>query len=359
MSERKPGTVIDDDFPDVFKKLFGGKRSAEKGGPGSGHHGHSGRPGKRGGSTPGRTPSIASLRTRVPLTREQLDGMSPEEVEASGLEGMNRLGRAMSDAAGTHHYENASVEKRKLVKSSIAMTLAMESLGISDPSEVSPEEMADAWNAANTFVKQWSHSSNDEDMRSLAMQEDAAREFGVPLSEFTRGKIADVRKLYEDSVELYMRNMDVDRELAEMGVQEMYPGKFDSLLPSSQQRTVLRAMYNNTQSRLASMGFKPGSYVTVFRGLKLPGDTVDQMSKGQTVNFTGNAIESWTLSLQEANSFAFVSRPGTLKGLVLKASIPIEMLLSTSLTGFGCLTEGEVTVLGSDGVAEVVAAGTW
>lgn len=330
-----------------------------KGGPGSGHHGHSGRPGKRGGSAPGS--SIANLRGRVPLTREEINRLPSNEADKAGLEGMNRLSTSMSKAGHSSHWRHASTSAREITKERIVKDITDKVMGeppgsleVVGGKPVDPDmvlwmkEYMDREREVNEFVKQWAHSSNDEDMRSLAIQRDAAEEFGLPLSEFTRERIewAEGRESRYWDDQLAGGKPLLWRELP----------KDKSLLPSSQQRRILRAMYDNTQAKLKENGFKPGSYITMFRGVRLPKEQVAGLDQGSKFNFTGNAIESWSLGLDVAMSFAGTGGTDrrSWRGVVIKASFPIEMILSTALTGFGCLTEGEITVLGSDGEAEVV-----
>lgn len=361
------------------------EREGVKGGPGSGHRGHRGRPGFRGGSQPGG--SIAGLRGRVPIDKLEVNDLPPEEKELTGWAGMNRLGRAMDDAAGTWDYRNASMSTREIVKRDVVENITERIAGerpkhpgefpVGDPP--SPEELWEyrekywAWmkqhDEVNDFVKQWAYSSNDEDMRSLAIQRDAAEEFGLPLSEFTREKIDAVEADYRRYTDNWLRSMYPEfdsmpdkeknrhrRELREHQEEHDENLNYRPLLPSSQQRRILRAMYNETQSKLREMGFKPGSRIVVMRGVKLPVEVAGEWKKGDRVRFDGNTVESWSIGLDVAIQFAGGGGTGrrSWRGVVLSTSVPVEMLLSTSLTGFGCLKEGEVTILGSDGDAEVV-----
>lgn len=67
----------------------------------------------------------------------------------------------------------------------------------------------------NTMVAQWAESSNDTDMRSLALQRDAAAEFGIELSQFQKDKISslEARKAQSDAMKAYAEGpMEPTRE---------------------------------------------------------------------------------------------------------------------------------------------------
>jgi hypothetical protein len=64
---------------EMLERLFSKQR--EKGGPGSGHHGHAGRPGKRGGSTPGTThQEVLPGFERPPPVLDPYSGMTEREA---------------------------------------------------------------------------------------------------------------------------------------------------------------------------------------------------------------------------------------------------------------------------------------
>lgn len=264
-----------------------------KGGPGSGHHGHAGRPGQRGGSaasggagvvSPMQAPEYegseswsdrmyAHLSSRLPV---------PEDFDEEEVQEMS--------------WDDAEIEVCAEVKREIVEQLS-EMTGISE-SDV------------NTFVHQWAETSNDRDMRSLAIQRDAAEEFNVPLSEWQQGLLREV--------------------------------KGESLLSEIQQRKLLRAMHENTQKQLSEAGFKPNETVRLYRGFK-----TDDLNwkNGDVLPYKGNSIESWSVSPDLAREF----------GYVFVADIPIKSILSTARSGFGCLNEGEMVVFGSVSGSKVLA----
>lgn len=278
----------------------------DKGGPGSGNWGHRGRPGLRGGSAP--------------------------ELQAVETEGSRKNNQALdeifSDAAGGGDmaWIDADDDQRAEVK-----RILVEDLG--DAAGLSYED-------SNTFVKQWSHTSGDNDMRSLAIQKDAAEEFDEPLSEFTKSRIDALEATRTTEPGEYDFSLDEGEGLS-------------ALYPSDVQRNTLRQMHTITQEWLDYVvpGFDMNEGVTLYRGVKFSGDV--RGKKGDLVDFKGNTLESWSLSPAVADRFARTARGGQ-RGYVFKAVVPAKKIICTALTGFGCLTEGEVVVLGSRGMAEIV-----
>jgi len=190
----------------------------------------------------------------------------------------------------------------------------------------------------NDFIKQWAHSSNNEDMRSLAIQEDAAREFDVPLSKFTKDKIETIRA-----------------EIAFRGEGPL-PPEWRSLLRSERQQAILRAMYEYKQSQLAEAGFKPGQTIRLYRGVKLPVEIAGKWNEGDAIPIKGNALQSWTLSKDTARYFAGSWQIG---GIAFEMDIPIERIVGTARTGFGCLNEGEFVIMGGTEDIGRVAYRAW
>ena len=56
------------------------------------------------------------------------------------------------------------------------------------------------------------------------------------------------------------------------------------------------------------------------------------------VEYHGNAVESWSLSSKIASWFG---------GARLAMKVPIKNIVSTAVSGFGCLSEGEIVVGGN------------
>ena len=290
----------------------------QKGGPGSGHHGHKGRKGKRGGSLPSK--GVAAHKLSAP-------------VGDIGVVGNQGIGDWMSKAVKRpgHEWEDASQVDRAELKAQVARDLA-------EASGVTEQEAAD-------FVRQWAHSSNGNDMRSLAIQQDAAKEFGTKISEFTQGQINARDTLKEKTIQ----KLVADGETPEMATKLVGAAvSFHPLMESDRQRALLRAMYNETQAELKARGIKE---VRLSRGIGFPIEQTKywEGQKGKSVSIETNTLESWSVSRMVAGMFAGAGAGGKSKGdigVVLEAVVPAERILSMPATGFGCLTEGEVIILG-------------
>jgi len=259
-----------------------------KGGPGSGNWGHAGRPGLRGGSG-GR------------------GVYSPGGVVLSNAEGSASNSMAIShlDSNMPRSWFIATHAQRAEAKRGICAYL-------STKTGVDKEDV-------RSFIGQWSRSSNDTDMRSLAIQRDAAKEFGVKLSDWQEGKIVENESL--------AKRATFDPSL---------PSSFKPLLPSNQQQSLLRAMYTNTQEALREQGIK--GHVRLYRGINMPDVATKGWKPRDIVDYNGNTIESWSASRQTA---------GTFGNVVVSMDVPVENIVGTARTGFGCLLEAEFTIMGS------------
>jgi len=281
---------------------------ASKGGPGSGHWAHAGRPGFVGGSAPG-----GGLRKvcRTP---------AGDEV-ALGKKSADAISRAM-DGAGLHYgnWRNALGGERGRVKDKLITELAATS--------------GESYDKCNKFVKQWSRSSNNHMMQSLGIQRDAAEEFGVEMSDFTKGRI----EWMEDRASKYPMYADDE--------------DYQQLYPSDVQRRILRAQYDNTQKFLREKGIGPDDVVTLYRGAKWDKAITKDWKAGQEVAFHDNALASW--SLGEDIARRFWRWDSEKDGVIIKVNVPASMIFSTALTGNGCLTEGELLLIGGRGTAELV-----
>ena len=174
----------------------------------------------------------------------------------------------------------------------------------------------------NDMLATWIYTSNDQDPNALSMQEAAAKEFGVPLSDWQKGEIQKVGERVTGPV-------------------RSAPSRNDEL-------EVLKAMRDNTQAEFARQGYKPGDTLTLYRGMTLPPDPARKV--GSVENYKGGAIESWSAGKKLAKDFATRSDRyygKNQQGVVLSMRVPIENIIGTAITGFGVVTQGEYVILGS------------
>jgi hypothetical protein len=187
------------------------------------------------------------------------------------------------------------------------------------------------------LVNNWARTSSDSDARALMLQEAAKEEFALSVDSFPAGMmgtsatdLAAAEKLKYDTMEMLAR-----------------PGVRESL------RAFVRAMYETTQEMFAAEGIEA---VTVYRGFAV-GERVAAEGGGyevarnpfpnaglQIVPTTDNPMASWSVRYAQSMKFARGYGRGV-HGVMLRAEVPVELIIGTPMTGFGCASEFEMVVL--------------
>lgn len=348
-----------------------------KGGAGSGHFGHAGRPGEVGGSVPGKYISgqeigaggTEELPQEMLTVKQYLEEFDIEEFNAADLarydemyqdeRAVNYLNMGVKDDKflGYHNfpYRKATNGEREAAK-------LMSINEVAEEADVSPEDV-------NEFIAQWADNSGDEDMRSLSIQAAVAEEFadeGVTLSEYQQRSYDFVQKQYAATLELdpFMESMDeelgkdwiddkVKLDMASELWKERHPDwrplnrflyadadanleSLEPILDRATERKIARAMYNVTQRKLLAEipNSTPDTEIVLHRGMN-----VDQWTPaGSVADYEGNAIESWSASPGIAFNFGDTQ---------LSVKVKIKDIFSTPYSGSGCLIEGEYILFGS------------
>ncbi len=165
------------------------------------------------------------------------------------------------------------------------------------------------------LVGAWAEVSDDINTELLSIQKNASELFKIPLSKFVNDRIENVKK------------------------------KNPTILPimsSNEQKKLLIAMKEDTQDYFKWMGYKPTDKIRLYRGVGLN----EKITNGFHP-ISGNPLDSWTTDKQTAIDFAQGDYEMSSKhGYVITADIEIQDIISSSLTGFGCLLEKEFVVLG-------------
>lgn len=311
-----------------------GKIIVTKGGPGSGNHGHAGRPGKRGGSAPGG--SVFNPGKGMPMTRDYVT-----DVALSGV--------LWGDGS----------QSPRIIKDTIVTTISADT-GIE-------------YDVVNDIVAQWAISSNDNDMRSISLQEAAAEEFGLELSEWQQEKLRGANMELEDIERQAKKEEDItynillrnkingvasvknlsDEELRKVAHDVGYnkyienakadAPRYFPITSRENERAVLRAIYSRTQAALAQQGLKPDDYVTIYRGII--GNSIKLGDDGDVVNYKGNVMESW--SRNSSVAFGFARATPINYGYMLGIRVPVRNVISSARTGFGCMHESEFVIFGN------------
>lgn len=370
-----------------------------KGGAGSGHWGHAGRVGKVGGSVDAGT--ALSIRTGKDRVERQAAAKALRKNE-----GMFAPGSAPGDAAMPGNWQvyapglkflddqvhrpflnavadtklqdemNIEVRRYSFVDGADAgvnwarpgystRETAKDNIVIELTHDMNAKGHDVMYDDINEAVGQWAHSSNDNDMRSLSMQVAAHNELGIPMSQWQQDNInkmvENTRAYLKDgdglSYDYNLKNLPTQYQVNAHNsktVNYMDVAQSTGAITQSQQQGFVRSMYNNTQSWFSDRGYKPDDTVTLYRGVKYdafldftPNDI------GKTMNWEGNAMESWSISARTAASFA-----GGQSGGVVAMNVPVKSIISTFLTGIGCMTEGEVVIAGAVSGSQVTYMGT-
>jgi len=169
--------------------------------------------------------------------------------------------------------------------------------------------------ATTGLLSAWAGTSNDSNEHSLAMQDAAAKEFGIK-DPLTWGKA--------------------------QGVSDLTLAARDQLISDhgAVYQDFLRTQYDQTQKALADQGLKPTDSVTLYRGIvdvKLP-------PEGQVYEVATRPLSSWSTTTATADGFST-------DGNIVAAQVPVKDILSTGASGFGTWYEQEVVVMGGSQTA--------
>lgn len=173
---------------------------------------------------------------------------------------------------------------------------------------------AGTYTIADSLIGRWAGTSADEDTVALAVQLRASAKFNVPMPKYLEGKVA-------------MRRADIDR----------YMSDNDRIIDA-----FLDAQRESTQEMLKAAGI---TELVLYRGagLTLPANVTGQNAYGYMNKVTLQPLSSF--SVDPATSTFFTG--GTQQNNTITAmKVPVERILSTPVTGYGCFNEGEFVVIG-------------
>lgn len=225
----------------------------------------------------------------------------------------------------------------------------------------------------NDLIHSWASTSNDSDMRALFLQENASKVFGTELSKWQKSKIEILmrrRLINEDTFEKARWHEDdlefiyaqwrgmVDPAHYPLGFADAFGSiakqtdfqsfeEFRELLATveeqvlQKQQAFLKAMYDYSQEEFEKDGL---DYILVYRGTK-PG-TITGAEIGDIINLTENTMSSWSTDYTVARGFA------TSQGTVTEMLVPTKRMVGSARTGFGCLDEAELVMIGGQGVED-------
>jgi hypothetical protein len=172
---------------------------------------------------------------------------------------------------------------------------------------------------AKDLISQWAGTSGDSNIKSVALQLAAKKEFGltnVVANHFDTYALRQGEKLFNT----YEKGL----------------------------RAFVRAQYNATQTFLKANNIE---YITAYRGMKFDHSNFPKSFKwgdfDEVEVFRGKAqlqpMSSFSYDSSVAQGFAYDERI-----IILEARVPANRILSTAQTGFGCKDEAELVVLGGE-----------
>jgi len=373
---------VDDEWARLVNEMEAKSATAVisiKGGPGSGFHGHPGRPGQVGGSSSTGSRAIETG-TFTPEEEYQLSHASYQTI--ANFDGMHTNELPYEPQLYEEYYQ--STLRSALLKDQVVTDLSL------DPHKGIKYE------TTNELVRSWAESSNDNNTVSLEVQRAAADYFNAELSPFQQECVLNNKRQYAAAVKLVAAKDEIrDAVIASGGVLP-HPGnlshtdittlavQYQNALPDEMMMrydlaeakyfavsmgrvpeqailfakqaenlrpaidTYVQRVYKNTQDWFAKRGYKPDDTITVYRGIDLTKLGALPDLKPGHYKYVGNAIESWTLNPPSTGLF------GTTR---LAAKIKVKNIFSTPFTGPGCVSEYEVIVRSGDMDTFVVGTG--
>lgn len=201
------------------------------------------------------------------------------------------------------------------------------------------------------FIHTWAISANNSNPVALSIQHEVRKMFGLDDSVGWYGRVRGTR---EGAVLDTAISIDQRQKLGDL--------EFDDapLLNEKQQKIVsslIKAIYDATQHYYKSKGI---THVAVWRGMRSTPEMAVPRGEIAPRRTAMRPLSSWTTSSSMAMGFATTLQgfPGKEPSeiiaeqekyddnLLLKAYVPVEQIFSNPLTGFGCLGEDEVVLLG-------------
>jgi hypothetical protein len=215
----------------------------------------------------------------------------------------------------------------------------------------------------NKMIQGWAGTSGNDHIYALAMQQAAKDEFGLTGAVHSRaaGNIESLTQTFEGSPV----SEAATKQLAEL--RAAYEKDGDYL------RRFLRHQYQVTQDAFAAQGI---THVSVYRGMNFSTisepewagrfyDRADEVaaarSKGPNITTAADrqrldAIKTAPrpLMLQPMNSWSTSPRTARNFGdTIFKMEIPVDRVVGSAATGFGCLSETEFVIFDSAGLADL------
>jgi hypothetical protein len=201
------------------------------------------------------------------------------------------------------------------------------------------------------IIHTWAISANNSNPVAMAIQHEARKMFGLDEAVGWYGRVRGPREgLRLDSAVPVEQRAELG-DLVFDDTPELSPKQAEIV------SSVVKGIYDATQHYYKSKGI---THVAIWRGMKgTPEMTVPRGELAER-RVAMRPLSSWTTNSNMAQMFsttlASTKRPGINspeeeqaiydENLLMKAYVPVEQIFSNPLTGFGCLGEDEVVLLG-------------
>ncbi|MFA6875732.1 MAG: NUDIX hydrolase [Parabacteroides sp.] len=240
---------------------------------------------------------INQLDSEIKKEKEELKYNDMSEREKEAYKGRKLMASSFDEHRGK------SIKLKKKVCNDIAKKLSK------DANFLKYAEGEPLSNVTKSLVSSWATTSADNNIRALSLQKTSEETFGFKSK----------HNLMED------KSSDTNKLISE-----------DMKKNGAAYKSFLKAQYDNTQKYFKEKGI---TEIEVYRGMQ---NIENDIGKKKTT-LRLQPMSSFSTSFDTANMFA---NAGDGFGTISKAVIPVEDILSTPFTGFGCLHENELVVIG-------------
>ena len=201
------------------------------------------------------------------------------------------------------------------------------------------------------IIHTWAISANNSNPVALAIQHEARKMFGLDEAVGWYGRVRGPREgLRLDSAVPIEQRAELG-DLAFDDTPELSPKQAEII------SSVVKGIYDATQHYYKTKGI---THVAIWRGMKGTPEMIVPRGELAERRVSMRPMSSWTTNSNMAQMFsttlASTKRPGIDspeeeqaiydENLLMKAYVPVEQIFSNPLTGFGCLGEDEVVLLG-------------
>lgn len=241
--------------------------------------------------------------TTHPLAKSQYDTASQAKANIAA----ELASRVIADPEKLEKYKQYKVKHG----------LSASALDILTPQQLQEKVAEDV----STRVSKWAGTSGDSDEHAVLMQQAVKEEFGTtgnPAPTSTKTTFDSwMDKSWEDAGDWY--------------------------------RTVARVMYEHTQDEFKKDGI---THISAYRGMLFTLDKTPEWAKPGTQRAHLQPINSWSSNLSTAKMFSGTS--GSYQhSIMIRARVPVELILGSALTGLGCLNEFEFVIFDNEGEVNI------